>query len=196
MTAQSAGLRAAPLALLGKIRELHARATGMTGHAIVHDLLSLFMRVTIAGVFWRSLLTKVETFGVWRYVEVINDFEIEKFHIKLPVLPLELKRTTFAQFRGDFALPLLPAELAAWMATLGEFILPILLVFGLFTRFAAAGLLVMTLVIQIFVFPEAWWASHALWAAMLLFILARGPGRISLDHGIGRALLRNRGHRS
>jgi len=190
MTAQPAGARAAPLSLLVKIRDLHARAIALTGQARVHDLLSLFLRLTIAGVFWRSLLTKVETFGVWRYIEVINDFEIEKFHIKLPVLPLDLRPTTFAQFRGDFALPLLSAELAAWMATLGEFVLPILLVLGLFTRFAAAGLLVMTLVIQIFVFPEAWWASHALWAAMLLVIITRGPGRLSLDHGLGRMLPR------
>lgn len=192
MMAQPSLAPAAPLSLIGKIRQLHARAAGLAGHVVVHDLLSLFMRVTIAGVFWRSLLTKVETFGVWRYVEVINDFEIEKFHIKLPVLPLDMKATTLAQFRGDFALPLVPAELSAWMATLGEFALPILLVFGLFTRFAAAGLLVMTLVIQIFVFPGAWWASHALWAAMLLFIVTRGPGRLSLDQILGTVLITRR----
>jgi len=193
MTTETKAPRFASALLITKLHQMHGIASGLAARIISHDLLSLFMRITIAGVFWRSLLTKVETFGVWRYVEVINDFEIEKFHIKLPVLPLDMKSTTLFQFRGDFALPLLPAELSAWMATLGEFALPLLLVFGLFTRFAAAGLLVMTLVIQIFVFPDAWWSAHALWAAMLLFIIGRGPGRVSLDHVIGGVLARRAG---
>lgn len=190
MTNSSPAAPSQPARMFATLHRLHGKAATLAERIIAHDLLSLFMRLTIAGVFWRSFLTKVETFGVWRYVEVINDFEIEKFHIRLPELPLDMKATTLAQFRGDFALPLLPAELAAWMATLGEFILPILLVIGLFTRFAAAGLLVMTLVIQIFVFPDAWWATHALWAAMLLFIIGRGPGRISMDHLAGRLVSR------
>ncbi|MCC5982027.1 MAG: DoxX family protein [Oceanicaulis sp.] len=188
MTSSNPVAPSQPARMFATLHRLHGKAAFLAERLVAHDLLSLFMRITIAGVFWRSFLTKVETFGVWRYVEVINDFEIEKFHIRLPELPLEMKATTLAQFRGDFTLPLLPAELAAWMATLGEFILPILLVIGLFTRFAAAGLLVMTLVIQIFVFPDAWWASHALWAAMLLFIIGRGPGRLSLDHLLGAVL--------
>lgn len=177
-----------PGSTLSTARAAYTDGTRWAARIVHHDLLSLFVRLTIAGVFWRSLLTKVETFGVIRYVEVINDFEIEKFRIKLPELPLDLKPTAIAQFRGDFALPILPAEAAAWMAALGEFVLPILLVLGLFTRFAAAGLLVMTAVIQIFVFPGAWWATHALWTALLLYLVGRGPGRISLDALGGRVM--------
>jgi putative oxidoreductase len=174
--------------ILASARAAYADAARWAERIVHHDLLSFFVRLTVAGVFWRSFLTKVETFGVLSYVEVINGFDIEKTRVKLPVLPLDLKPTTIAQFRGDFALPLLPAEAAAWMATLGEFILPVLLVLGLFTRFAAAGLLVMTAVIQIFVFPDAWWATHALWAALLLYLVGRGPGRLSLDAIGGRVL--------
>jgi putative oxidoreductase len=179
-----------PSSLPVRARALYLGGARLAERVIHHDLLSLFFRLTIAGVFWRSLLTKVETFGVIRYVELINDFEVEKTRVKLPELPLELKASTLSQFHGDFALPLLPAEAAAWFATLGEFILPLLLVLGLFTRFAAAGLLVMTLVIQIFVFPDAWWATHALWAALLLYLVGRGPGRISLDAMAGKVLER------
>lgn len=173
--------------LLRHVRAAHASAVQIASHPLAHDALGLFMRLTIAGVFWRSLLTKVDTFGVWRYVELINNFEVQKFHIRLPELPLTLRPSTLTQFRNDFALPLLPPELAAWFATLGEFVLPILLVLGLWTRLAAAGLLAMTLVIQIFVFPDAWWQTHALWAAMLAYVLLHGPGRASADFWAGKA---------
>ncbi|MBR9824585.1 MAG: DoxX family protein [Alphaproteobacteria bacterium] len=149
------------------------------------SLLPLLARLTLAGVFWRSLLTKVETFGVFNYTEYINDFAIERSHVKLPVLPLELKAATLHQFAAEFALPLLPASAAAWMATIGEFILPILLLLGLMTRFAALGLIVMTLVIQFFVYPEAWWGSHALWMVMAGYLVVNGPGRLSIDHTLG-----------
>ena len=67
------------------------------------------------------------------------------------------------------------------LATLAEHALPVLLVLGLGTRFAALGLLAMTAVIQIFVYPSAW-QTHGLWAACLLALIAEGPGRWSLDH--------------
>jgi putative oxidoreductase len=65
-------------------------------------------------------------------------------------------------------------------------VLPVLLLLGLGTRYAALGLLVMTAVIQFFVYPGAY-ATHGVWAAVLLYLIARGPGRLSLDHWIGRA---------
>uniref|UniRef100_UPI0025CFE357 DoxX family protein n=1 Tax=Roseinatronobacter sp. TaxID=1945755 RepID=UPI0025CFE357 len=70
---------------------------------------------------------------------------------------------------------------AAVLATLAEHILPVLLILGLFARFSALGLLIMTAVIQIFVFPGAW-VTHGLWAAALLVTVTQGPGRLSLDH--------------
>jgi putative oxidoreductase len=126
----------------------------------------LFARLVIAPVFWLSGQTKVDGWAI--------------------------KDTTFYLFRYEYQVPLLPPELAAYMATAAEHALPILLVIGLATRFAALGLLGMTLVIQLFVYPEAW-SLHALWAAVLLVIVARGPGRWSLDHLIGRRMGVRRG---
>jgi putative oxidoreductase len=70
------------------------------------------------------------------------------------------------------------------LATLAEHILPVLLVLGLLSRLSALGLLAMTAVIQIFVFPAAW-VTHGLWAVALLVIVAQGPGRLSADHLLG-----------
>jgi len=174
----------------GPAGQLYYRAFGMAQRVISHDMLALFARVVIAGVFWRSLILKVETFGVMRYVEVINNFEVERFRFKLPELPLTLKQTTLNQFAGDFALPLIPPGVAAWMATLAEFTLPILLVLGLATRLSALGLIGMTLVIQIFIFPTwaHFWGTAALWLVPLLYLVSQGGGRLSLDFLIGRKL--------
>ncbi len=173
---------------MSHLHTLHAAYTGffstLTG-LFAGSLLPLLARLTLAGVFWRSFLTKVETFGLFKYTEYINDFPIERAYVKLPVLPVELKPAVLHQFSNDFALPLIPPPAAAWMATLGEFILPLLLLAGILTRFAAFGLIIMTLVIQIFVLPEAWWGSHALWLVMGGYIVVNGPGRLSLDHTLG-----------
>ena len=80
-------------------------------------------------------------------------------------------------------MPLLPSDLAAYLATIAEHAFPILLVIGLATRLSALGLLGMTLVIQLFVIPGGW-PEHLLWFSVLLMIIARGPGAISLDHWI------------
>jgi len=82
---------------------------------------------------------------------------------------------------------LLSAELGATLAALGEHILPVLILLGLGTRLAALGLLVMTAVIQLLVYPGAY-PTHGVWAAVLLYLMARGPGRVSLDHLIARRL--------
>ncbi len=116
----------------------------------------LAMRVSIAMVFWTSARTKVEGF-------------------------LTLKPSTFFLFEYEYALPIIPHNIAAYLATYAEHFFPILIVLGFATRFGAAALLVMTLVIQIFVYPGAW-SLHLLWAGVLLFLVARGPGVISVDH--------------
>jgi putative oxidoreductase len=89
-----------------------------------------------------------------------------------------------ALFQDEYRLPLLSPELGAALAALGEHLLPVLLLLGLGTRFAALGLLIMTAVIQFWVYPDAY-PTHGVWAAVLLYLMARGPGRISLDHLIG-----------
>ena len=120
-------------------------------------LLALAMRLTIAPVFWFSGRTKVDGFA--------------------------LQQSVVYQFQYDFGLPF--PHVMALMAALAEHILPVLLVLGLGTRFAALGLFVMTLVIQ-FVFPFGWWSHHGLWLAILLYLVARGGGAWSLDGLVAR----------
>lgn len=127
---------------------------------IPETLMLLFVRITLAGIFWRSGRTKVEE-GSW----------------------LTVSENTIYQFGDDpfNKVPLLPSEFAAYLTAYAEHALPILLVFGLFTRLSALALLGMTLVIQIFVFPEAWWQVHSLWIALALILIVRGGGGLSVD---------------
>lgn len=118
-------------------------------------LVALMLRVFPALVFWQSGQTKVEGFSI--------------------------KDSTWFLFEHEYALPLIPHQVAAVMATVAEHLLPVLLILGLFTRLSALGLLGMTAVIQVFVYPDAW-MTHGLWAAPLLAVVARGPGRWSVDH--------------
>jgi putative oxidoreductase len=122
------------------------------------DIALIAARVFVAMVFWNSARTKVEGFTI--------------------------TESTWFLFEHVYALPLIPHTWAAVLATLAEHVLPVLLILGLFARFAALGLLVMTLTIQIFVFPEAW-VTHGLWAASLLIVMVRGPGRLALDRVLG-----------
>ena len=123
-----------------------------------HDVVALAARIFPAVVFWQSARTKVDGFTI--------------------------KDSTYFLFEQVYALPLIPPAIAAQLATVAEHLLPVLLVLGLFARFSALGLLGMTAVIQIFVFPEAW-VTHGLWTTALLVVLAQGPGRVSLDHLLG-----------
>ena len=127
--------------------------------AIPYWLVALITRISIAGVFWQSGQTKVDGFR-------ISDTAIELF-------------------RSEYRLPFIDPIIGAHLAAFAEHLFPILLVLGMATRFAALALLVMTLVIQIFVYPDAW-PTHGTWAACLLILMTRGPGFISLDHLIAR----------
>lgn len=118
-------------------------------------LLLLVARVAIAAVFFLSGRTKVTGF-------------------------LELKPSTYTLFRSEYALPLIPPDWAAHLATYAEHLFPLLLVLGLLTRPAAAALLGMTLVIEVFVYHAAW-PVHLTWAGLLLPLLAYGGGAWSLD---------------
>lgn len=135
-------------------RSLIQRANRIAGY-IPHDLVQLAARLFPAMVFWQSARTKVDG--------------------------LAIKDATYFLFEHVYALPLIPPVPATILATWAEHVLPILLILGLFARFAALGLLIMTAIIQIFVFPGAW-VTHGLWAAALLVTSAQGPGRLSLDH--------------
>lgn len=122
---------------------------------IPSDPVALMLRLFPAAVFWQSGRTKVDG--------------------------LTIRDSTWFLFEHEYALPLIPSDWAAVMATVAEHLLPALLVLGLMTRLSAMGLVAMTAVIQIFVYPGAW-ITHGLWAAAMLAVAAGGPGRISLDH--------------
>lgn len=92
---------------------------------------------------------------------------------------------TLMLFRDEYKVPVLPPELAARMAMMQELSLPILLFLGLGTRIATLPLFGMIAVIQTFVYPDAW-VEHLTWASILLALLMRGPGTLSLDHLIAR----------
>lgn len=124
--------------------------------ALPLDFLLLVQRIGIAAIFFQSARTKVE--GLFTISE-----------------------STFFLFENDYAaVPLLPPVQAAYAATIAEHVFPILLVLGLCTRLSAAALLGMTLVIQIFIYPDAW-PTHLSWAGLLLPLIAMGGGKISVD---------------
>ena len=100
--------------------------------------------------------------------------------------------TALALFTDEYQVPLLPPEFAAYMAVTIELTTPVLLVLGLLTRPAALVLLGMTAVIEIFVYPQAW-PTHIMWAAMLLVLLCRGAGKLSLDDWLWRRFGHNLG---
>lgn len=127
--------------------------------AVPETVISLGARAAIAAIFFQSGRTKVEG---W----------------------LAIKDSTFVLFAEEYRVPLLPSDVAAHLATYAEHALPLLLVLGLGTRAAALGLLGMTAVIQTFVYPDAW-PTHLSWATLLVYLVARGGGRWSLDSLLG-----------
>ena len=140
---------------------------------IPNSLIAFVARFSIAAVFWNSGQTKIE--GL-----VIN-FVNGEFSLGWP----RLSESAVALFQDEYKLPLIPPELAAPMAAFAEHLFPLLILVGLATRFSALALLGMTAVIQIFVYPGAY-ATHGTWAALLLFLIAHGPGRLSIDHLLAR----------
>lgn len=127
--------------------------------SIPYGLVAVVARLSIAGVFWRSGQTKVDGFG--------------------------LSETAVDLFRDEYRLPLVDPTVAAYAAVIAEHLFPVLLVLGLATRLSALALLIMTLVIEILVYPDAW-PTHGTWAACLLLLTTRGAGIVSLDHVLAR----------
>ena len=120
----------------------------------------LLFRLAIAGVFLRAGLTKISS---WE--------------------------STVALFADEYKVPLLAPHLAAAMAATFEVGCSALLLVGLGTRLAALPLIGMIMTIQLFVYPQAW-SEHLVWGSILLMLLTRGGGAISLDHLIARRFTR------
>jgi putative oxidoreductase len=116
----------------------------------------LLFRLAIAGVFLRAGLTKIES---WE--------------------------STVALFADEYKVPVLAPHVAAAMAATFEVGCSVLLLLGLGTRLAALPLIGMILTIQLFVYPQAW-SEHLVWGSILLFLVTRGGGVVSVDHLIAR----------
>ena len=142
---------------------LYDRFVGRASRLMPDALLLLVARLGIAAVFFMSGRTKVD--GI-----------------------IHITDGTYELFRTEYALPLIPPEIAAVAATWSEHVFSILLVLGLFTRFSALSLFMMTLTIEIFVYPDAW-PTHLSWAAILLPLMFRGGGGWSLDALMRRFLV-------
>jgi putative oxidoreductase len=124
--------------------------------AVPYTALAIPLRLAIATVFWNSGMTKIADWNA-----------------------------ALSLFTDEYKVPLLPPEVAAYIAATIELTTPVLLVAGLFTRPVVAVLLGMVTVIEIFVYPQAW-PTHIQWAAMLLVLLCRGAGKLSLDYLLWR----------
>lgn len=136
------------------------RIVALLSGRVAESFALVFVRLALAGIFWLSGRTKVEEGSLLTVSEnAIYQFSEDPFN----------------------KVPLLPPDIAAYLTTYAEHILPILLVLGLFTRLSALALLGMTLVIQFFVFPEAWWQVHILWVALAMVLIMRGGGFLTLD---------------
>lgn len=144
-----------------------------TAHALMaripESAIALLGRFSVAAVFWNSGQTKIEGLAI--------DIVSGSVELGLP----RLSSSAVDLFRDEYQLPLISPGLGATLAALGEHVLPLMLMLGLGTRFAALGLLVMTAVIQLLVYPAAY-PTHGVWAAVLLWLMVRGPGVVSLDH--------------
>ncbi|TFW28215.1 DoxX family protein [Duganella callida] len=140
------------------MHQLTARLRTRLPQILPPALQLLLARLGIAAVFFLSGRTKVQGF-------------------------LTIKPFTYELFRTEYALPLIPAEVAAPLSAYAEHLFPLLLVLGLGTRVSALALLGMTAVIEIFVYPNAW-PTHLLWTAVLLPLIANGGGKWSLDRAL------------
>ncbi len=158
MTEPAMSTPAAPSPLV-RIRDAWNAIAGRLDAAIGDGLLSLVARIAIAAIFLQSGRTKVEGF--------------------LTVTPSAVEL-----FREEYKLPILSPEVAAHLAAWAEHLFPALLIVGLLSRPSALALLAMTAVIEIFVYPLAW-PTHLAWAGLLLVVIARGAGPVSLDRAFG-----------
>lgn len=138
-----------------------------------NTVLAFIARFSIAAVFWQSGQAKIEGFAI--------DIVSGTFSPGMP----KLSDNAVFLFKEEYKLPLLSPEIGAWMAAFGEHLFPILILLGLATRLSALALLGMTMVIQLFVYPDAY-PTHGTWAAVLLYLMAHGPGKLSIDAWIAR----------
>lgn len=161
-----------PQARMGVLAGLVERFSALCSK-VPHSLVALLGRFALAALFWKAGQTKVANFAIDPFAGT--------WQLGWP----RLADFTVELFASEYLLPFIAPGVAALLAATAEHVLALLLLLGLATRFAALGLLGMTLVIQLLVYPDAY-PTHATWAAVLLYLLARGPGVLSVDHWLAR----------
>jgi putative oxidoreductase len=152
-----------------------------------YALLGLFLRLVMARLFFLSGQAKIEGPRIPVHFNFPDtDFSIIDFNI---ILPREISASTFQLFETQHANLPMPPVVAAYLVSYAEFVLPICLLIGFATRFAALALAIMTLGLAIYVAPELWWSAYVYWTAILLTLVSLGGGAISMD-ALTRALYR------
>ena len=157
---------------LGTVALLADKASRLVQAAAMPSLVQLVMRVALAVPFWRSGILKWN--GFLKLSDTALTLFTDEFMLHLP--------------GGPYHYPA-PAVMA-FLSGCGEIVFSVLLVLGLATRFAALGLLFMTLIVELTV-PDGW-SIHITWAAMALGIMAWGPGRFSIDYWLQRSMFASR----
>jgi putative oxidoreductase len=141
---------------------------------VPYALVALGLRLLMARVFFFDGQTKI--------TGQLLSFDLYNFNFSM-VLPMQVKAETFGAFLAAYPPLAIPPVIAAYALTYAEFILPIMLVLGFATRFAALGLLIVT-AMQFYLMPAGLWTAEAYWAGILLVLLSRGAGQLSIDHVI------------
>lgn len=154
------------------MRGLIRRFIAICAH-LPNSLLAFLARFSIAAVFWKSGQTKIQGLSI--------DLVSRDFTLGWP----RLSDSAVALFKDEYHLPLVSPEVAAPLAAFAEHLFPVMILLGLATRLSSLALLGMTMTIQLFVYPDAY-PTHGTWAAVLLYLMAHGPGKVSLDHWIAR----------
>ena len=168
--------RADRRSFIGKMIDNTVRGVGVVPYALV----ALALRLVIARVFFLAGQTMIEG----PRVALTPPAPVSQY---LPfewsfVVPTGVKAETFAMFANQFSAVPVPPTIGAYLVSFAQFLLPVLLVLGLATRFSAFGLLVITVMIQLFVYPDALWTTHIYWIVILTALMSAGPGTLSLDH--------------
>lgn len=147
------------------VPRLRARLRAVLGHLelLPVSMLQLGARISMAAIFWRAGQTKLANWDL-----------------------------TVLLFASEYKVPVLPPAIAASLAVSIELTVPVLLVLGFATRLSCLPMIGMTIVIQSFVYPQNW-VDHLAWMTLLLLLVSRGPGAVSIDHFIARTFLRSRG---
>lgn len=171
--AVAAGLAKAKAIAGGSKRRADRTMIAAFVDSFIYSLIALALRVVIARVFFLDGQTRIDgprvPVSMWDF-----DFTV--------ILPLEVKTAAFTDVIARMLGVPLPSGLGAYLIAYAEFALPIMLLLGFGSRFAAFGLLLVTALLQLFVQPEMLWTAHVYWMSILMVLLSLGPGQISIDH--------------